>query len=120
MVMYYISYGASFTENHSAFIIPWSIQIFPALIMFFGLFCIPKSPRWLASKDRFEEALRVLADLHGNGNTEAPLVQAEYAEIREAIEVDTALADVRWKELMHRDNIQRITAGIFVSDRSKS
>lgn len=118
--MYYISYGASFTEDNSTFIIPWSVQILPALLMFFGLFFVPRSPRWLASKDRWDEALQVLADLHGKGNNEAPLVQAEYTEIRETIEVDRALADVRWKELVHRDNIQRITARIFVSDLTKA
>lgn len=113
--MYYICYGAQFTNDNSTFIIPWSVQILPALVMFFGLFFVPQSPRWLASKDRWEEALQVLADLHGKGNANAPIVRAEYTEIREAVETDMALADVRWKELIHRDNIQRISCGIFVS-----
>ncbi len=81
--------------------------------MFVGLFFLPYSPRWLASKDRWEEALQVLADLHGNGDTLAPLVQAEYAEIKEALAIDRSLGKIRWAELIAPGNFQRITSGIF-------
>lgn len=112
--MYFISYGASFTKNNSTFIIPWTVQILPPLVMFSGLFLVPKSPRWLASKDRWDEALQVLADLHGHGDPEAALVQAEYVEIREAIAIDQSRGDVQWSELIQRENIQRISCGISV------
>jgi hypothetical protein len=79
--MYFISFGASYTNTNAAFQIPWSVQILPALVMFTGLHFLPRSPHWLASKDRWEDALQVLADLHGNGDTLAPIAQAEYAEI---------------------------------------
>jgi hypothetical protein len=44
-------------HNHSAaaFRIPWGIQMVPAFILLVGLFFFPYSPRWLASKDRYEE-----------------------------------------------------------------
>ncbi|KAF2101747.1 general substrate transporter [Rhizodiscina lignyota] len=114
LIMYYISYGASFTKNNSTFIIPWAVQIAPALLMFFGLFFVPLSPRWLASKDRWEETLQVLADLHGNGNAESPLVRAEYIEIREAISIDNSRGHVSWSELIQKDNILRVSCGISV------
>jgi hypothetical protein len=44
----------------------------------------------------------------------APIVQAEYAEIQEAIQLDKSLGDVRWSELIAPKNFQRITSGIFV------
>jgi len=40
----------------AAFRIPWGIQIVPAVILFFGMFFFPKTPRWLAAQDRWEEA----------------------------------------------------------------
>lgn len=112
--MYYISFGASYIKTDATFQIPWSVQIVPALFMFLGLFFVPRSPRWLASKDRWEESLQVLADLHGNGDPTAPMVQAEYAEIKEAMEVDAAMGRVRWAELVDPQNFQRISCGIFV------
>jgi len=67
LIQYFIQYGASFydggvhnpTQGPGAFRIPWAIQIIPAIILFIGLFWFPYSPRWLASKDRWEETLEV-------------------------------------------------------------
>lgn len=83
-------------------------------MLFTALFFFPQSPRWLASKDRFEECLAELARLHGHGDPDAPLVQAEYAEIQEAMQASRDMGAVQWSELVQRDNIQRILAGIFI------
>jgi MFS family permease len=64
MIMFYISYGASHAKGPAAFRIPWGIQATPAVILFFGLFILPESPRWLAKKNRWEESLAVLQLLH--------------------------------------------------------
>ncbi|RQM04838.1 hypothetical protein DH86_00003752, partial [Scytalidium sp. 3C] len=114
LIMYYITYGASFTGTKAAFQVPWSVQIVPAVVMFTGLYFVPRSPRWLASKDRWEEALKVLADLHGNGDPSHPIVQAEYTEIKEAMEIDAAMGKVSWKELVDPKSFQRISSGIFI------
>ncbi|KAH0524368.1 hypothetical protein TsFJ059_006892 [Trichoderma semiorbis] len=42
---------------------------------------MPESPRWLVQKDRQEEALQVLAQVHAGGDINDPYVQAELAEI---------------------------------------
>jgi hypothetical protein len=64
LIQYFIQYGASFSDGGpkapnqgtAAFRIPWGIQMVPAFILFAGMFFLPYSPRWLASKDRWEEA----------------------------------------------------------------
>lgn len=35
------------------------LEALPAIFYFFGLFLVPKSPRWLAMKGQFEEALKI-------------------------------------------------------------
>ena len=46
---------------------------------------MPESPRWLISKDRDEEAFQLLTLLHGKGDPNNALVQAEYREIRDTL-----------------------------------
>ncbi|KAK9241793.1 hypothetical protein V1506DRAFT_563433 [Lipomyces tetrasporus] len=85
-VQYFIEYGCSFLDSTASFRLPWAIQIIPAVVFFVGLFWFPYSPRWLASVDRWDEALRVLALLRtANGDTNNPLVIAEYKEIEDQI-----------------------------------
>lgn len=40
-------------------------QAIPVLVLLTGLFGIPESPRWLASRGRFEEGLKVLTRING-------------------------------------------------------
>jgi hypothetical protein len=84
--MYFISYGASFMSGYGSFRLPWGLQMIPAIILLCILPMMPRSPRWLASQDRWEEAIEVLARLHAKGNTVHPIVVAETKEIREKIE----------------------------------
>ena len=41
------------------------VEFFPACLYFLLLFMTPKSPRWLCLKERFEEAKKVLTQIHG-------------------------------------------------------
>ncbi|KAL8923975.1 MAG: hypothetical protein Q9208_004259 [Pyrenodesmia sp. 3 TL-2023] len=93
LIQYFIQYGASAVDGgpnnpHQstlAFRIPWGVQIFPAMLLAVGMFFVPYSPRWLAGQDRWEESIRVLANLHGHGDIGHPKVLAQYREIEEAM-----------------------------------
>ncbi|EWZ28165.1 lactose permease [Fusarium oxysporum Fo47] len=78
------TYGSNLHYDNSwAWRIPTIIQAaMPAIVMIL-VFFFPESPRWLASKDRNEEALEVLAKYHGAGDRQAPIVQLQYREILE-------------------------------------
>jgi hypothetical protein len=58
----------------------------PAVVLMVFIPLMPRSPRWLASKERWEEALDVLAGLHAKGNRLDPKVVAEIQEIRERVQ----------------------------------
>ena len=92
LIQYFIQYGASFTgggpkdpaQGPAAFRIPWGVQIVPAVALLVAMLFFPYTPRWLASQDRWDEAINVLAALHCNGDMTHPRVLAEYQEIEEA------------------------------------
>jgi hypothetical protein len=78
--MYLISYGCTYINGTASFRIAWGLQGVPGFVLLGALFFFPESPRWLASKDRWEECLDTLAHLHGNGDATNPLVLAELEE----------------------------------------
>ncbi|KIX05864.1 uncharacterized protein Z518_03837 [Rhinocladiella mackenziei CBS 650.93] len=113
LIMFYISYGCSYIDGTAAFRVPWGLQMIPAIILFFGLFFLPESPRWLARKDRWEECHGVLALVHGKGNREAPFVLRELQEIKDMCEFERRNADVTYLELFKPNMINRTHIGVF-------
>ncbi|EWZ38810.1 hypothetical protein FOCG_05200 [Fusarium oxysporum f. sp. radicis-lycopersici 26381] len=57
----------------------------PVAVVIVTVYC-PESPRWLIKNGREEQALKVLATLHANGNESDALVQFEMDQIKTAIE----------------------------------
>jgi MFS family permease len=122
LIQYFIQYGASWVgggpnnpnQPTSAFRIPWGVQIVPAVILFFGMFFLPKSPRWLASKDRWEEAIQVMAHLHGGGDINHPKVLAEYQEIEEALRFEREEAISSYKQLVEPRMLKRVLLGMSI------
>ncbi|MPY58889.1 sugar porter family MFS transporter [Streptomyces spongiae] len=49
------------------------IATIPAVVLWFGMLVMPESPRWLASKSRFNEALDVLRQVRSQQRAEAEL-----------------------------------------------
>ncbi|KAI5305296.1 hypothetical protein KEM56_004782, partial [Ascosphaera pollenicola] len=120
MIQYFIQYGCSFldggphnsSQGTAAFRIPWGIQIVPGAIFLAGLLFFPKSPRWLAAHDRWEETMEVLSRLHGKGNRNDPKVLAEYKEIEDAMALDRQMAKATWADLARPRNLKRVSLGM--------
>ncbi|PWN46846.1 putative high-affinity glucose transporter [Violaceomyces palustris] len=98
-IFYYISYGCSFIGTRiggeqdgrgtASFRTPWGIQMIPAIVLMCFIPFMPESPRWLASKGRWDQALEVLADVHAKGDKNSPTVLAEFKEIQTNIEEES-------------------------------
>ncbi|KAJ8115700.1 hypothetical protein OPT61_g2710 [Boeremia exigua] len=122
LIQYFIQYGSSFYDggvnnpgqSTAAFRIPWGIQAVPGAFLFLGLFFFPKSPRWLASKDRWEEALTVLAHLHGSGDPNHPKVLAEYQEIEDALRFEREEAVTSFAALVKPRIFRRVILGMSI------
>ena len=59
------------------------VELLPAAIFFFALFCIPESPRFLVANGKDAKALKVLGDLMGAGAAPAKL-----ADIKQSLAGD--------------------------------
>lgn len=65
--------------------LPTLLQILLPLAAVPGILFTPESPRWLISKQRVDDARKVLADLHAGGDQSNRLVASEVQEIQGAI-----------------------------------
>jgi sugar porter (SP) family MFS transporter len=113
LIMFFICYGSSFINGSAAFRLPWGLQMVPAILLGFGLIFLPESPRWLAKKDRWEEAKDVLVLVHGKGDNDSPWVARELGEIRDVVEFERANSDVTYLELFKPHMINRTAIGVF-------
>ncbi|GJN71354.1 sugar transporter [Purpureocillium lilacinum] len=115
LIMYLISYGCSVTiDTPAAFRIAWGVQGVPGFVLFAALFFFPESPRWLASKDRWEEAHEVLANLHAKGDLGDPVVVAELEEVREAVRLAAESQDIGYLGLFAPGVWKRTVVGVSV------
>ena len=65
LVAYWIDYGASYGSPDLTWRFPISFQIVFALILVLGMIWLPESPRWLLTRERYEEGETVIAALRG-------------------------------------------------------
>lgn len=126
-----VSYGTSKVSGTAAFRLPWvsgrsqkhsgdvanlapkGLQMIPGIGLFIGMMFLPESPRWLARKDRWEEAHDVLTLVHGNGDPNSPFVMRELQEIKDMVEFERNNSDVSYLELFKPHMINRTHIGLF-------
>lgn len=84
MTSNWVGYGIYFARGEVTFRFPVGLQILWALLVLVGSYWLPESPRWLISKDRHEEAEKVLKKLRKK--TVAPeTVRKELVQMQEQI-----------------------------------
>lgn len=70
------------------------IATLPAVFLWFGMLIVPESPRWLASKGRIGDALRVLTQIR-EGNQ----AKAELEEIKGLVTEESGMEKATFKDL---------------------
>ncbi|KAJ6476545.1 general substrate transporter [Mycena vitilis] len=119
MISYFINYGISLNpklaNSKAVWQLPFGFQLVPAGLMLFGLFTVKESPRFLASRNRSEEALANLAYLRHLEPTDDAVIH-ELAEIESAIaEEREARAGLGWREAFFgKGNFVRFVIAFFI------
>ena len=86
-----VNYG-SLLHSHGTvqYVVPLALQSLPAIILLIGMFISSETPRWLARKDRWDEAAKVLARVRGLPQTH-PYVQDELQEMADQLAYERRL-----------------------------
>ena len=111
LIQYFIQFGCSYIDGVASFRIPWGLQMIPGIILAIGMLWFPESPRWLMDHDREDEALQVLADLHGKGDVNNQLVQLEFEEIRQQVQFERSEGAKSFLDLLKPGVLRRVGLG---------
>lgn len=93
MIAFWINYAVSISEGEdsaSMYIIPLAVQGIPALLLFLLMIIANESPRYLARKDRWEEAKKVLVRIRQLPESH-PYLQEEFQEIAHQLDEEKRL-----------------------------
>lgn len=110
LVAYWVQYAALNISGNAAWRLCFGLQLVPGALVGLIMFSRPESPRWLFHHDRNEEALKVLANLHANGDQDEPVVRAEYEEIRVVVEFERGMPPPSYFTLLFGKQYRRRTA----------
>ncbi|RPD55059.1 general substrate transporter [Lentinus tigrinus ALCF2SS1-7] len=111
LLQYFVEFGCSYIDGVASFRIPWGLQMIPAIILSLGMLFFPESPRWLVDHDRSDEALTILADLHGKGDPNNDLVQLEIAEIKDQVHFERTEGAKSYFDLVKPGIFRRVGLG---------
>jgi hypothetical protein len=91
------------------------IQLLPAGILALLIMFFPESPRWLLDKDRADEALQTLANLHANGNVDDAWVRAEFSQIQDEVAFENQHAAKTYSELfVNKSSFRRLLIAVAI------
>ncbi|KAF2650313.1 sugar transporter [Lophiostoma macrostomum CBS 122681] len=109
-------------EKEVAWRFPLAFQLVFAWVLFFGMFFLPFSPRWLAMKHREEDCVKALSKLRRLA-PEDPTLRAEFLEIKASVMFDEEIeAELNqnggklgtWKPMFSKNMFKRVSIGVWI------
>ncbi|PVZ97767.1 hypothetical protein BB558_006265 [Smittium angustum] len=113
LIAFWIGVGTSSITSNLSWRLPLYLQAVPAVILFVSMLFMPYSPRWLADKNRDEEALAVLARLRSGGDTSSYEVIEELNMIKEQIKLERETSIRSYGELFRFPIRRRLALGVI-------
>ena len=101
------TFGTQQIPNDWSWRIPSLLQMAPSLLQVAFVFFLPESPRYLMSKDRFEEAEQVLIKYHAEGNANSEFVKAEIIEIKTTLQIELEHSKQSWMDMIRTAGMRR-------------
>ncbi|KXG46868.1 Major facilitator superfamily domain, general substrate transporter [Penicillium griseofulvum] len=87
--------------------IPSLLQIAPATIQIATVMFLPESPRYLISKDRYDDAFDILTKYHAEGDRSSVIVKAELAQIERTIKIELEESKQSWWDMFRTAGMRR-------------
>ena len=91
----YNTSGDSFLTDENVWRWMLGVELLPALLYFIFLFFVPRSPRWLYLREKYDEAKQVLHEIHGKLKAEL-----EIASIDKNVQVDKNKSPLKITDLL--------------------
>ncbi|KAJ0332313.1 hypothetical protein COL5a_002021 [Colletotrichum fioriniae] len=119
MCGFWVNYAVDRTISDSTqtqWIVPLGLQLLPGVLLFFGIFICPESPRWLAKNDRWEDAKRVLVHVR-ELPADHDYVSNEISDIKRQVEDSSANRMTKsqmFKRLFEKGSRNRIGIGLLL------
>ncbi|KAJ5174041.1 MFS sugar transporter [Penicillium coprophilum] len=102
-----VGLGTVKIESDWAWRIPSLLQISPAMIQISTVMFLPESPRYLISKDRYDEAFDILTKYHAEGDRGSVIVKAEIAQIEHTIKIELEESKQSWLDMFRTAGMRR-------------
>jgi len=111
LVSFFITLACAGIPSNLAWRIPFGVQVVISALMAIGMFFLPRSPRWLLSKNLDEPAREGLAKIRGSSG---PEVMREYDEMKASIVLEREIGSGTWKELFVNRMWRRLIIGVML------
>ncbi|KAI0023667.1 general substrate transporter [Xylariomycetidae sp. FL0641] len=114
----WIGYAGSFAHGDVQWRVPLACQAPPALLLAILTVFLPYSPRWLAKKERYDEAKAVLYSLHAHRGAE--VVETEFAEMCQQIRLEASVNQrANFRKLFTRRYARRLLLSCLIVNMMK-